>query len=292
MNKPSILRKLSVGDAFVPGRDFLNSLISAGQDAKRGEDANPEDFADSLSQVDVLVRNESDHDYGQYDVIGLGVALIDPNTDVNEFLRIPAFSSDSPVDPSDIGNWALCLEPIEMGKYGMARAAGLCFAGITAGSSDPVEAFAEMSDSSPNLVFDPDGSAKVLWAEATGTDRWAIVRIGGAGAGIANSPLTTKGDVWGYSSADARIPVGSNGQMLMADSTQTLGVKYAFAKLRGTLAGTLSFGGSATMNIAGGGTVTVYDWLLSSGQTVASGIQVTVFLDADGKYYVDGAQCA
>ncbi len=62
-------------------------------------------------------------------------------------------------------------------------------------------------------------------------------------------------------------------------------------KLRGTLAGTLSFGSSATMNIAGGGTVTVYDWLLSTGQSIASSIQVTAFLDADGKYYVDGAQC-
>lgn len=191
MNKPSILRKLSVGDAFVPGRDFLNSLISAGQDSKRGEDANPEDFADTLSQVDVLIKNESDHDYGQYDVVGLGVALIDPNTDVNEFLRMPAFSSDSPVDPSDIGNWALCLEPIEMGKYGQARAGGVCFAGITAGSSDPVQAFAEMADSSPNLVFATDGSAKVLWAEATGTDRWAIVRIGGGGGGsTSTTPLS------------------------------------------------------------------------------------------------------
>lgn len=42
------------------------------------------------------------------------------------------------------------------------------------------------------------------------------------------SPLTTKGDVYGRSSiADARIPVGANGTVLTADSTQTLGVKWA-----------------------------------------------------------------
>lgn len=41
------------------------------------------------------------------------------------------------------------------------------------------------------------------------------------------SPLTTKGDVWGYSSANARIPVGSDTQVLTADSAQTLGVKWA-----------------------------------------------------------------
>jgi hypothetical protein len=63
-------------------------------------------------------------------------------------------------------------------------------------------------------------------------------------------------------------------------------------KLRGTLTGILSFGGSTTMTVAvTGATLTVYDWLLSSGQTVASGLQVTVFLDNNGNWYVDGAQC-
>lgn len=44
--------------------------------------------------------------------------------------------------------------------------------------------------------------------------------------GGSSSPLTTKGDVWGYSTVDARIPVGTNGQMLTAASGQALGVQY------------------------------------------------------------------
>jgi len=47
--------------------------------------------------------------------------------------------------------------------------------------------------------------------------------------GIASSPLTTKGDIFGFSTHDDRIPVGSNGQVLTADSTQPLGVKWASA---------------------------------------------------------------
>ncbi len=43
------------------------------------------------------------------------------------------------------------------------------------------------------------------------------------------SPLTTKGDLWGYSTTDARIAVGTNGYVLTADSAQTLGVKWAAA---------------------------------------------------------------
>lgn len=42
----------------------------------------------------------------------------------------------------------------------------------------------------------------------------------------AGSPLTTKGDLYGYSSTNARIPVGTNGQVLTADSAQALGVKW------------------------------------------------------------------
>lgn len=41
------------------------------------------------------------------------------------------------------------------------------------------------------------------------------------------SPLTTKGDIIAYSSTNARLGVGTDAQILVADSTQTLGVKYA-----------------------------------------------------------------
>lgn len=48
-----------------------------------------------------------------------------------------------------------------------------------------------------------------------------------------SSPLTTKGDVYGYSTTNARIPVGSDGLVLTADSTQSLGVKWASAGASG-----------------------------------------------------------
>lgn len=41
------------------------------------------------------------------------------------------------------------------------------------------------------------------------------------------SPLTTKGDVFGFSTTNARIPIGTNGFVLTADSTQALGLKWA-----------------------------------------------------------------
>lgn len=74
------------------------------------------------------------------------------------------------------------------------------------------------STSQHGLLPKLDGnSAHVLKGDGT----W------GAGGGGSTSPLTTKGDIWGYSTTDDRIPVGTNGQVLTADSTQTLGLKWA-----------------------------------------------------------------
>lgn len=55
----------------------------------------------------------------------------------------------------------------------------------------------------------------------------------GVSAGSANaafnalSPLTTKGDLLGYSTVNARLAVGTDGQVVTADSTQALGIKWA-----------------------------------------------------------------
>lgn len=41
------------------------------------------------------------------------------------------------------------------------------------------------------------------------------------------SPLTTKGDLYTYSTTDARLAVGTNGYVLTADSTEATGIKWA-----------------------------------------------------------------
>ena len=68
----------------------------------------------------------------------------------------------------------------------------------------------------------PQNDAGILYFTATGTAIFYDYIQAGA-----VSPLTTKGDVYGFSTSDARIPIGANDTVLTADSTQSLGLKWA-----------------------------------------------------------------
>ena len=65
------------------------------------------------------------------------------------------------------------------------------------------------------------------------------------------SPLTTKGDLYTFSTSDARLPVGANGTTLVADSSESVGMKWATpASGSMTLLSTTTLSG-ATVTISG-----------------------------------------
>ena len=87
----------------------------------------------------------------------------------------------------------------------------------------------------------PQNDAGILYFTATGASIfYDFIQAGGA------SPLTTKGDVYTFSTSDARLGVGTNGQVLTADSSEATGLKFATPTSGGmTLISTTSLSGSS-----------------------------------------------
>lgn len=67
-------------------------------------------------------------------------------------------------------------------------------------------------------VYPETDTAKAYQSSGSTWTLWAT---------FGQTPLTTKGDIWGYSTTAARVAVGANGTVLTADSTQATGVKWA-----------------------------------------------------------------
>ncbi len=66
-----------------------------------------------------------------------------------------------------------------------------------------------VDDGTANQVLKTDGSGVLSWTTPSGS-----------------SPLTTKGDIYTYTSADARLAVGTNDYFLVADSAESTGIRW------------------------------------------------------------------
>ena len=73
---------------------------------------------------------------------------------------------------------------------------------------------------------DVTDTANVVAALTAGANVTIAVDGTIAATGGTASPLTTKGDLYGFDTANQRLGVGANGQALVADSTEATGLKY------------------------------------------------------------------
>lgn len=100
-----------------------------------------------------------------------------------------------------------------------------------------------------------------------------------------SSPLTTKGDIFGFNTANARIPVGADHLVLTADSTNALGVSWQTA---GT--GTLTGSGVATFFSCWTATTALGDCPMSFGgspQTITATARLAIISGGTDSTQID-----
>ena len=118
-----------------------------------------------------------------------------------------------------------------------------------------------------------------------------IGSVGLAPGSDEGTDLTTKGDLHGYSTSNTRVPVGSNNQVLTADSTQALGLKWATASAGGAWTKLANDSGTSLDS----GTLTDYDMYMVVGSclctTNGGKLQMQINSDGSGNYdYEQGSK--
>ncbi len=135
-------------------------------------------------------------------------------------MTVPSFLSVSGSPITTSGTLAISLSgtalPIANGGTGQTTASA-AFNGLSPITTTGDIIYSSSGTTNSRLGI---GSAGQILTVAGGVPTWAT---GGGGS----SPLTTKGDIYTYSTVDARLGVGANGTVLTADSTQATGNKWA-----------------------------------------------------------------
>lgn len=116
------------------------------------------------------------------------------------------------------------------------------------------------------------GSTKFLCENAT----WAVP------AGGTTSPLTTKGDIWVFSTVDTRLPVGTDGYALTAASAQSTGLLWAAV---GTVTSIATAAPITGGTITSTGTIGVSDFV-ASGSSHARGTVPDPGASAGGTHFL------
>jgi hypothetical protein len=299
---------------------FARSRLGKAADAGKGRDR---------SALTVLVKNNTGVDLDVRSVLKVSDSPADPTEVPDEFRNQPVFHGTAPGSDTDF--IAVLDEAIPNGEIGRAVVAGTT--AVTVDVSDTSHKYAKpISGDTAKLVSSATAAACQLIVRPTATVTTCVVQLQSWGTGEGGGGVVVRADATGADSITCYRQKEGGGTLIDDPALDAITVRRFTAPVRnnfeedgyyaafqvgtlwyaetgfrreakGKLDGALTFGGSATMSVwehSGSAEVdtteniTVYDWLLASGQTVASGRKVVAhqMKTASGyRWYVTSAEC-
>lgn len=175
-------RRAFSGQAEPPSATAWNALIDMLRQWREQQGTGGTPLKEARDRVVVRVLNNSGGDLDRWAILAIGDPIITPTENEAEFESQVTFEGDTPDGSTPTGRWVVLLEPIPDGDIGRAIISGVTACRIAVPGS--LGTYAECANGvTATLATGSTGSARVLWAEGSGSERWAIVRLGdGSGA--------------------------------------------------------------------------------------------------------------
>ena len=170
------MNKVTTEQKFIPRAQTWNSFIDAAVyvKGKQTDLASQALKRDTKSGV-VLVRNSTDDDLVQFEVISLGDLIITPEDNEQEFRsNLPVFE----LIKDELSNpFGILQKPLKKDEVGSAMLSGVTPVKLNLLSE--THEFAELDDN--GLKSTDSGSVRILWKESGTGDKWAVILLGTGG---------------------------------------------------------------------------------------------------------------
>lgn len=177
------MSRVSPGDPLVIRASDWNSAMDAAQafrNKQTGVDTGTS--RPSRNYDTVLIRNDHTADIPQFGVLGIDSILFTPTENLQGFKNGVAFKGVAPTTADHLGKFVIALEPIGVGKLGLACLSGLVQVKVAVGN-EAAATFADVEkDHVDRLTADAGGAAEILYREEGIGDKWAVVRMASASA--------------------------------------------------------------------------------------------------------------
>lgn len=167
-------QKVGAGQPLQISADVWNQLIDVAQAAKQSQHDQSSNNPATKRRADIVrVRNVSGFNLDRFSIVGLQSPIIAPSQNAVEFKNEVTFEVGLPDGSPRFG---VVIEPLQAGAIGKAVVAGVIAARIIVPDL-PYACAVPVAGQPSSLVSVPHGPAQLLWMEATGATRWAIIRF-------------------------------------------------------------------------------------------------------------------